>query len=86
MHYLRSNNYGVTGVDGEGATGRVKMVFTIIQRQDLGHVIGIIKEFHKNAFYSVEEVKSVAEGVFPEKQPGGVFSFLDSLRFYRKGK
>lgn len=86
MQYLRSHNYGVTSVDGEGVTGRVKMVFTIIQRQDLAHVVSIIKEFHPNAFYSVEEVKSVAEGVFPDKPSRGVFSWIDSLRFYRKGK
>ena len=86
MQYLRSHNYGVTSVDGEGGTGRVKMVFTIIRRQDLAHVVGIIKEFHPNAFYSVEEVKSVAEGVFPDKSSRGVFSWIDSLRFYRKGK
>jgi len=86
MQYLRAHNYGVTCVDGEGATGRVKMVFTIIRRQDLAHVVGIIQQFHPNAFYSVEEVKSVAEGVFPEKSPRGVFSWIDSLRFYRKGK
>ena len=86
MQYLRSHNYGVTSVDGEGVSGRVKMVFTIIQRQDLGHVVGIIKEFHPNAFYSVEEVKSVREGIFPDKPSRGVFSWMDSLRFYRKGK
>jgi uncharacterized protein YebE (UPF0316 family) len=86
MQYLRSHNYGATSIDGEGATGRVKMVFTIIRRQDLAHVVGIIKEFHPNAFYSVEEVKSVAEGVFPNKPSRGAFSWIDSLRFYRKGK
>jgi len=86
MQYLRSHNYGVTSVDGEGGTGRVKMVFTIIRRQDLIHVVGIIKQFHPTAFYSVEEVKSVAEGVFPARPSRGVFSWIDSLRFYRKGK
>jgi uncharacterized protein YebE (UPF0316 family) len=86
MQYLRSHNYGVTSVDGEGTTGRVKMVFTIIRRQDLAHVVGIIQQFHPNAFYSVEEVKSVAEGVFPDRPSLGVFSWIDSLRFYRKGK
>src|SRR5512137_1048905 len=86
MQYLRSHNYGVTSIDGEGGTGRVKMVFTIIRRQDLTHVVGIIKQFHPNAFYSVEEVKSVAEGVFPDRPARGVFSWMDSLRFYRKGK
>jgi uncharacterized protein YebE (UPF0316 family) len=86
MHFLRSHKYGVTSIDGEGGTGRVKMVFTIIQRQDLPHVVGIIKKFHPGAFYSVEEVKSVAEGVFPDRQSRGVFSWPDSLRFFRKGK
>ena len=86
LQYLRSHDYGVTSVDGEGATGPVKMVFTIIKRQDLPHVIGIIKQFQPTAFYSVEEVKSVAEGVFPERSSRGVFSWMDSLRFYRKGK
>lgn len=86
MQYLRTHDYGVTSIDGEGATGRVKMVFTIIKRQDLPHVISIIKQFNPNAFYSVEEVKSVAEGVFPERRSRGVFSWMDSLRFSRKGK
>jgi len=86
MLYLRKHNYGVTSIDGEGGTGRVKMVFTIIKRQDLPHVIGIIKQFHPNAFYSVEEVKSVAEGVFPERQPHGMFSWIDPFWSARKGK
>ncbi len=86
MTCLRSHYYGVTSVEGEGATGRVKMVFTIIRRQDLPQVIGIIKELHPGAFYAVEDIKSAAEGVFPDKSPRGVFSWIDSLRFYRKGK
>jgi len=88
MNYLRSHDCGVTSIDGAGATGRVKMDFTIIKRQDLLHVVGIIQQFHPKAFYSIEEVKSVAEGVFPEKHPSGfgIFSWIDSLRFYRKGK
>ncbi|MDO8873501.1 MAG: DUF2179 domain-containing protein [Methanoregula sp.] len=86
MHYLRTHNYGVTSIDGEGATGKVKMVFTIIKRQDLPLVINIIKQFNPSGFYSVEEVKSIAEGVFPVRRSRGVFSWRDSLRFYRKGK
>ena len=86
MHYLRTHDYGVTSIDGEGATGKVKMVFTIIKRQDLPQVINIIKQSNPSSFYSVEEVKSVAEGVFPFRRSRGVFSWMDSLRFYRKGK
>lgn len=78
----------MTRFDAEGATGKVKMVFTIIKWQDLPHGIGIIKQFHPNALYSIDEGKSVGEDVFPEnRSPGaGVFSWIDSLRCYRKGK
>lgn len=86
VQFLRSHNYGVTSIDAEGGTGKVKMVFTIIKRQDLPHVIGIIKDFHPNAFYSVEEVKSVAEGVFPERNSRGVFHWINSLGYRPKGK
>jgi uncharacterized protein YebE (UPF0316 family) len=86
MQFLRSHNYGVTSIDGEGGTGKVKMVFTIIKRQDLSHVIGIIKDFHPNAFYSIEEVKSVAEGVFPARNGNRFFRWIDSLSYAPKGK
>ena len=86
MKFLRSHNYGVTSIDGEGGTGKVKMVFTIIKRQDLTHVIGIIKDFHPNAFYSVEEVKSVTEGVFPPRNSHRFFRWIDSFSYNPKGK
>ena len=86
MQFLRSQNYGVTSIDGEGGTGKVKMVFTIIKRQDLKQVIGIIKDFHPNAFYSVEEVKSVTEGVFPARKSHGFFRWIDSFSYSPKGK
>lgn len=86
IQWLRTHEYGVTSIDGDGATGKVKMVFTIIKRQDLTHVISIIKQFNPAAFYSVEEVKSVAEGAFPDRRSQGVFSWINTLWFYRKGK
>jgi len=86
VKYLRQHNYGVTSIDAEGGTGKVKMVFTIIKRQDLGHVVGIIKQFNPNAFYSVEEVKSVAEGVFPKRNSHFLYRWLDSMSFNAKGK
>jgi len=86
IQFLRSHNYGVTSVDAEGGKGKVKMVFTIIKRQDLKHVVGIIKDFNPNAFYSIEEVKSVAEGVFPAKNSHRIFRWIDSLSSGPRGK
>jgi uncharacterized protein YebE (UPF0316 family) len=86
LQILRSHNYGVTSIDAEGGKGRVKVIFTIIKRQDLQHVIRIIRDFNPGAFYSVEDVKSVAEGVFPPKQTHAFFRWIDTLNLRPKGK
>ena len=86
VNYLRSQNYGVTTVDGEGATGQVKMVFSIIRRQDLPDVVELIKKLHPGAFYSIEDVKSVSEGVFPGERRRFFIPYSEAIRFFRKGK
>lgn len=74
LEFLKSEGFGVTSIDAEGARGKVKIVYTIIKRRDLQQVVGIIKRFNPRAFYSIEEVRSAAEGIFPpEKQRLGRF-------------
>ncbi len=60
---LASAGFGVTTVDGHGIHSEVKIVYTIVRRKDLEQVIKIIKESHSCAFYSIEDARSVAEGV-----------------------
>jgi len=84
--YLRSQNYGVTTIDAEGARGQVKIVFSTIKRQDLPHVLDVIRRYHPNAYYSIEDVKSVSEGVFPEDRHRFPIGYSEALRFFRKGK
>jgi uncharacterized protein YebE (UPF0316 family) len=86
VQYLRSQNYGVTTIDGEGATGQVKIVFSTIKRQDLPHVLGVIQRYHPNAYYSIEDVKSVSEGVFPKDRHRFPIGYSEALRFFGKGK
>ena len=62
------------------------MVYTIIKRQDLRYVVSIIRQFYPIAFYSVDEVKSVQRVCFPKNGGFRCFSWIGSLRFYRKGK
>lgn len=64
---LRASGYGVTSVDAQGGSGKVKIVYTVIKRKCLTEVIEIIKAFNPKAFYSVEELRSVNAGVFPVK-------------------
>lgn len=78
---LKSRSYGVTSVDAEGATGRVKLIYTVIKRKDVNDVVGIIKKFNPKAFFSVEEVRSASEGIFPAKR-----ARWDFFRLSRPGK
>lgn len=84
--YLHSENYGVTTVDALGATGMVKVIYTVLKRQDLHHVIEIIKTYNPQAFYTIEDVKSVSEGIFPIRDPWYKKIFLNTLGMNRKGK
>lgn len=83
---LRAANFGVTTMDGEGATGPVQVVFTIITRRQLPEVVGIIKRFDPRAFYSVEDVRTASEGIFaaPKARPRVLAGLANSGRFSRQ--
>jgi uncharacterized protein YebE (UPF0316 family) len=62
---LRSANFGVTLVEGQGATGKVHVVMVVIPRRELAAVLAHIREFDARAFYSVDMVQATAAGIFP---------------------
>lgn len=86
IEYLKSEYYGVTSVDAQGARGGVNLIYTIVKRSDLDHVIEIINRFNPRAFYTIEDVRFVREGVFPVSEPSRFRSYLGALRFWRKTK
>lgn len=81
---LNRAKYGVTSVPAFGKSGKVDVIFTVIKRSAIDEVLRIINDFNPQAFYSIENVKSVREGAFSqeilESSKQGLFS-----RF-RKGK
>jgi uncharacterized protein YebE (UPF0316 family) len=64
---LREAGFGVTMVNGEGATGEVKLLYSVVKRKDLGRAAGIIQNVNPQAFFSVEEVRLANQGIFPSK-------------------
>ncbi len=62
---LRREGYGVTSIGAQGVTGPVQVVFTVVKRKGLAAVLALVKQFDSKAFYSVDELQSCAEGVFP---------------------
>ena len=62
---LREMGYGVTFVDGQGGSGPVILVYTVVMRKELDQIIRIIEETAPKAFFTVEELRSVQQGIFP---------------------
>jgi uncharacterized protein YebE (UPF0316 family) len=64
-HHLHIAGYGVTQVDGWGANGPVKLIYTVVNRKDIPLVLTIIHQTHPHAFLSIEDVRSTQKGIFP---------------------
>lgn len=62
---LRGEEFGVTCIDAEGRSGKVKIIFIVVDRCDLARVIELVRRHNPNAFYSVEDVRGVSRGYFP---------------------
>ncbi len=86
LECLRKNDYGVTSVDGQGAAGPVKVLFTIVPRREVRTIVELVKAFNSRAFYSIEEVGFVEQGVFPLKKDCRFIGLERFLRPFRKGK
>ncbi len=72
-------NQGITIVDGQGAVGKVKLIYTVVKRTDKERIIKLIHEHTPNAFYSVEDVKSSSQGVFSNENESSALKRILSL-------
>jgi uncharacterized protein YebE (UPF0316 family) len=86
VHELSLNGFGATMVDAHGAREDVSLIYAIVPRNDLRKVLEIIHDFNPMAFYSIEDVRSTSEGIFPSKRSDTVFLFSNVLRRWRGGK
>ncbi len=65
IKWLKTEGYGVTYIDAHGAFGPVKVIFTIVKRRDIEHVLEIIRTSNPLAFYTIEDIRFSSKGVFP---------------------
>jgi uncharacterized protein YebE (UPF0316 family) len=77
---LRREGYGVTEVETNGGEGPVDIIFTVVRRQDIGHVEAVIAQVNPEAFCSIEDVRFVGRAVRPR------MSEQRAMQPTRKGK
>jgi len=78
--------FGATVVEAHGAREKVNLIYTIVHRNELTKVLEVINEYSPKAFYTIEDVRSVNEGIFPPKKPHTIFTSSHLLRRWRRGK
>ena len=85
LESLKHENHGVTVVDAQGAIGPVKMIFSIIKRKNIQQVVLLIRKHNPTAFYSIEDIKDISQGVFTSK---GANNFASIRKMFpsHKGK
>jgi len=83
---LNGNGYGATVVEAHGAREQVDLIYTIVQRNELAKVLDVIQNFNSKLFYTIEDVKTVNEGIFSPRKPNSIFPFSNVIRQWRKGK
>jgi uncharacterized protein YebE (UPF0316 family) len=60
---LRERGYPVTTVSGQGKDGTVGILFIVLKRKSINAVVDLIKEFNPNAFYTIEDMRFVSNGI-----------------------
>lgn len=75
INELKENGYGVTYFEATGTRDKAYVVYSIMHRKKLQNFNEIVIKKHPKAFISVEDTRTVHEGVFQQKQ----------RKFYYKG-
>ena len=84
VSFMQSENLGVTSMDAHGSRGDVKIILSLVNRTDVPKITGHITTTNPHAFFSIEDVRYVNEGVFRPKKPNRITGLLSAL--LRRGK
>lgn len=79
--FLEENNYRYSLLDAEGRKGKVNILFMVVNRDSLKHLINGIDQYHPKAFYTIEGVKQVSDEIHAKNETGrSLFRFLQTKR------
>lgn len=65
LELLNNMGFGATLSYGEGSTGQVSIVQSIVSRKSIKSIQAALDEYDPRLFYSIEDIRSVAHGIFP---------------------
>lgn len=81
---LQRAGFGLTFMQAEGTTGKVIMIYTVVQRQNLDLVKKLVARIDPDAFYIIEDIRTVKNGVFKTNETQNNIDKSD-FRYWRRG-
>lgn len=82
---LHARGFGATIIDATGRDGKVSIIYTIVSRTQLKCIEETIASIYPQAFYSIEDLRSVKNGIIPESA-SRLGDSINPLKRWRKGK
>jgi uncharacterized protein YebE (UPF0316 family) len=75
---LKKLDNGLTVSEGEGKKGKVKIIFSIVNRKEVPRIKEVINRINPNSFYSIEDIRDSRDVLIDKKNR--------FFGLYRKGK
>jgi len=80
VSFLESEHFGATSLEGKGTRGDVRMIISLVNRTDVPGITAHIESINPRAFFSIEDVRYVNQGVFREKEKNFLSGPISSIR------
>jgi uncharacterized protein YebE (UPF0316 family) len=74
--FMQSENYRITTPDATGTRGSVRMILSLVNRTDVPRITQHIEATNSHAFFSIEDVRYVNQGVFRPKKSNRITGFF----------
>jgi len=84
--FLEAEHCGATRLDAHGSRGSVKMIISLVNRTDVPRITDFIRTVNPHAFFSIEDVRYVNEGVFRPPEKGVLAGIFNALLHPKKKK
>jgi uncharacterized protein YebE (UPF0316 family) len=81
---LKNAGHRVTHIDAHGVSSDVKIIFSVVKREQMPNVLRIVKAHNPQAFYTIEDVQFVRHEVQPRSHFQTHDGFLNWLRIQKK--
>ena len=66
---VNEKGYGLTFMEAQGSSGEVHVMFITLKRSELPELTKMINKYNPRAFFTIEDMKAVKEGIYPNHLP-----------------